>query len=130
MICDHASLGCSLLARTAGSLQLTWAHRYRHAVYRRNKVHDKWRYLYRALDSNGDTAEFWFSQRRNLTATKRLLRRTFKRHGRPKRIVIDSIQTNREAILSCDTAARLRERSRCCRKPIRSRQSAYLVGPE
>ena len=60
-------------------------------------------YLYRAIDSNGDTVEFWFSERRNLTAAKRFLRKALKRHGRPERIVIDGSQTNREAILSCDT---------------------------
>jgi hypothetical protein len=46
-------------------------------------------YLYRAIDSNGDTVEFWFSERRNLTAAKRFLRKALKRHGRPERIVID-----------------------------------------
>ena len=60
--------------------------------------------LYRAIDSNGDTVEFWFSERRNLTAAKRFLRKALKRHGRPERIVIDGSQTNREAILSCDAA--------------------------
>ena len=61
-------------------------------------------YLYRAIDSHGDTVEFWFSERRNLTAAKRFLRKALKRHGRPERIVIDGSQTNREAILSCDAA--------------------------
>ena len=70
--------------------------------------------------------EFWFSGRRNLTAAKRFLRKALKRHGRPERIVIDGSQTNREAILSCDTADRLQGRSRRDLKPIRIRQSAYL----
>ncbi|MBM6582797.1 DDE-type integrase/transposase/recombinase [Microvirga sp. BT689] len=48
------------------------------------------------------------------------------RHGRPERIVIDGSQTNREAILSCDTADRLQDRSRRTLKPIRVRQSRYL----
>jgi transposase-like protein len=82
--------------------------------------------LYRAIDSNGDTVEFWFSERRNLTAAKRFLRKALKRHGRPKRIVIDGSQTNREAILSCDTTDRLQDRSRREPKPIRVRQSRYL----
>ena len=82
--------------------------------------------LYRAIDSNGDTVEFWFSERRNLTAAKRFLRKALKRHGRPERIVIDGSQTNREAILSCDTTDRLQDRSRRKLKPIRIRQSAYL----
>jgi putative transposase len=90
------------------------------------KVRGRWLYLYRAIDSNGDTVEFLFSEKRNLTAAKRFLRKALKRHGRPERIVIDGSQTNREAILSCDTTDRLQDRSRRKLKPIRIRQSAYL----
>jgi len=90
------------------------------------KVRGQWRYLYRAIDSNGDTVEFWFSERRNLTAAKRFLRKALARHGRPERIVIDGSQTNREAILSCDAESRLQDRSRRRLKPIRIRQSQYL----
>ena len=87
----------------------------------------QWRYLYRGTDSNGDTVEFWFSERRNLTAAKRFLRNALKRHGRPERIVIDGSQTNREAILSCDTTNRLQGQTRRELKPIRIRQSQYLT---
>jgi transposase-like protein len=90
------------------------------------KVRGRWMYLYRAIDSDGDTIEFWFSERRNLTAAKRFLRMALKRHGRPERIVIDGSQTNHEAILSCDTENRLRDPSNCPLKPIGVRQSAYL----
>ena len=90
------------------------------------KVRGRWIYLYRAIDSNGDTVEFWFSERRDLIAAKQFLRKALKRHGRPERIVIDGSQTNREAILSCDTADRLQDRRRRDLKPIRIRQSAYL----
>ncbi|KLK90920.1 integrase [Microvirga vignae] len=90
------------------------------------KVRGEWKYLYRAIDSNGDTVEFWFSARRNLTAAKRFLRKALKRHGRPERIVIDGSQTNREVVLLCDTADRLQDRSRRELKPIQIRQSAYL----
>lgn len=90
------------------------------------KVRGRWMYLYRAIDSHGDTVEFWFSERRNLAAAKRFLSKALKRHGRPERIVIDGSQTNREAILSCDTADRLQERKRRDLTPIRIRQSAYL----
>ncbi len=90
------------------------------------KVRGQWRYLYRAIDSNGDTVEFWFSERRNLAAAKRFLNRALKRHGRPERIVIDGSQANREAILACDTESRLQDRSRRKLKPIRIRQSCYL----
>jgi transposase-like protein len=90
------------------------------------KVRGCWMYLYRSVDSSGDTVEFWFSELRNLTAAKRFLRKALKRHGRPDRIVIDGSQTNGEAILLCDAESRLQDRSRCQLKPIRIRQSRYL----
>jgi putative transposase len=90
------------------------------------KVRGRWVYLYRAIDSIGDTVEFWFSEQRNLTAAKRFLRKALKRHSRPKRIAIDGSQTNRRAIVSCDTADRLQDQSRREVKPIEIRQSAYL----
>jgi transposase-like protein len=90
------------------------------------KVRGQWKYLYRAIDSNGDTVEFWFSERRNLTAVKQFLSKALKRHGRPERVVIDGSQTNREANLSCDTTNRLQDRSRCKLRPIRIRRRASL----
>ena len=83
-------------------------------------------HFYRAIGSNSDTVEFWFSQRRNLVAAKRFLRKALKRHGHPKRIVIDGSQANREAVLSSDTTDRLRDRSNHKMKPIPIRQSRYL----
>ena len=44
----------------------------------------------------------------------------------PENVLIDSSQTNREAILSCDTEVRLQVRSRHELKPIRIRQGPYL----
>ncbi len=83
-------------------------------------------YLYRAIDGNGDTVEFWSSEHRNLTAAKRFLRKALRRHGRPDRIIIDGSHTNYEAILTCDAESHLRDRSSRWLKPIRIRQSAYL----
>jgi putative transposase len=83
-------------------------------------------YLYRAIDSAGDTVEFFFSEHRDLVAAKRFLRRAFQRHGRPERIVIDGSQTNREAIIACDGESRLRDHSQRELKPIRIRQTQYL----
>ncbi len=54
-------------------------------------------HLYRAIDSNGDTVEFWYSERRNLAAAKRYLRKALKRHGRPERIVIDGVKRRMQA---------------------------------
>src|SRR5437899_351761 len=62
------------------------------------KVRGQWMYLYRAIDSVGDTVEFFFSEHRDLAAARRFLRKALHRHGRPERIVIDGSQTNRDAI--------------------------------
>jgi transposase-like protein len=90
------------------------------------KVRGQWMCLYRAIDSVGDTVEFWFSEHRDLPAAKRFLRRALERHGRPCRIVVDGSQTNREAIISCDAENRLRDRSQRVSKAIRIRNSKYL----
>ncbi|SMH26477.1 IS6 family transposase [Mesorhizobium australicum] len=90
------------------------------------KVRGQWMYLYRAIDSVGDTVEFWFSEQRDLPSAKRFFRKTLARHGRPDRVVIDGSQTNHEAIVSCDTTNRLQDRSRRRLKPIEIRKSKYL----
>jgi putative transposase len=90
------------------------------------KVRSRWMYLYRAIDSVGDTVEFFFSEHRDLLAAKRFIRKTLRRHGRPDRIVIDGSQTNHEAITACDAESRLQDRSRRPLKPIRIRESQYL----
>lgn len=90
------------------------------------KVRGQWMHLYRAIDSVGDTVEFWFSEQRDLPAAKRFFRKALARHGRPDRVVIDGSQTNHEAIISCDTTNRLQDRSRRRLKPIKIHKSKYL----
>ena len=90
------------------------------------KARGQWMYLYRAIDSVGDTVEFWFSEQRDLPSAKRFFRKALARHGRPDRVVIDGSQTNQEAIVSCDITNRLQDRSRRRLKPIRIRKSKYL----
>ncbi|MFD1226515.1 IS6 family transposase [Pseudochrobactrum kiredjianiae] len=86
------------------------------------KIKGEWLYLYRAIDSNGDTVEFYFSKHRDLTAAKRFIRKALARHGRPVRITIDGSETNRIAILQCDGESRLRQAG----KPIAIRSSKYM----
>lgn len=57
-------------------------------------VRRQWPYLYRAIDNNGETVEFWSSEQSSPPAAKRYLREALKRHGRPERIMIDGSQTN------------------------------------
>jgi transposase-like protein len=90
------------------------------------KVRGTWMYLYRAIDSAGDTVDFWFSENRDLLAAKRFLRKALTHNGRPERIVVDGSQTNQEAIIACDAENRLRDRSPRVVVPIRIRRSQYL----
>lgn len=90
------------------------------------KVRGQWMYLYRAVDSVGDTVEFYFSEQRNLPAAKRFIRKALIRHGRPDRVVIDGSQTNQEAIVSCDATSRLQDGSGRRLQPVRIRRSQYL----
>lgn len=71
-------------------------------------------YLYSAIDGSGDTIEFWLSENHDLSAARRFFRKASARHGRPEPIVINDGHTNREAIISCDTISRLRDRT--CRR--------------
>jgi len=86
------------------------------------KVKGEWLYLYRAIDSNGDTVEFYFSKHRDLPAAKRFIRKALARHGRPARITLDGSETNRIAIVQCDAESRLSQTG----KPIAIRCSKYM----
>lgn len=86
------------------------------------RVKGQWMYLNRAIDKNGDTVEFYFSKERDLTVSKRFIRKALGRHGRPIRITIDGNQTNRTAIMQCDAEDRLKRSG----KPISIRSSKYL----
>ena len=91
------------------------------------KVRGRWMYFYRAIDSVGDTVEFLFSEHRDLAAAKRFFNKALSHHGRPDRVIIDGGQTNREAILSCDTTDRLKGGyGRSEQKIITIRSSKYL----
>lgn len=86
------------------------------------RVKGAWLYLYRAIDSNGDTVEFLFSKERDLKAAKRFIRKALARHGRPEKITIDGSQTNRTTIMQCDAENRLRQGG----KPITIRARKYM----
>lgn len=90
------------------------------------KVRGQWMYLYRAIDSAGDTVEFRFSEHRDLLAAKRFFRRALEHHGQPDRVVIDGSHTNHEAIVSCATTHRLQTNAKHSIKPVTIRQSQYL----
>jgi transposase-like protein len=88
------------------------------------KVRGKSMYLYRAIDKSGATAEFLFSQTRNLKDAKRFFHKAFDRHGLPTQVTIDGSQTNCEAARASHGAQRMLTRSQA--KPLIIRRSRYL----
>ncbi len=52
------------------------------------KVKGKWKYFYRAVDSNGDTIDFMLSAKRNRKAAKRFLKKALcSNHNQLPRVI-------------------------------------------
>jgi putative transposase len=64
------------------------------------KVRGCWKYLYRAVDRDGDTIDFLLTSRRDEAAARRFLERAINRHGEPEKITIDKSGANTAAINS------------------------------
>jgi transposase-like protein len=62
------------------------------------KVRGQWKYLYRAVDRDGDTVDFLFTAHRDRAAARRFLERAIGQHGEPETITIDKSGANTAAI--------------------------------
>ena len=58
------------------------------------KVKGKWHYLYRAVDTNGDTVDFMLSPRRDESAAKAFFTKSIGSNGIPEKITIDKSGAN------------------------------------
>ena len=58
------------------------------------KINGKWVYLYRAVDSCGNTIEFLLKKYRDAVAAKAFFRRAFKNNGMPGSVTIDKGGSN------------------------------------
>jgi putative transposase len=64
------------------------------------KARGRWRYLYRAVDRDGETVDFLLTAHRDEAAARRFLERAIERHGKPEKITIDKSGANTAAISS------------------------------
>ena len=62
------------------------------------KLNGKWIYLYRAVDSQGNTIDFLLRARRNKPAAKAFFKKAIKNNGRPKKTAIDKSGSNTAAL--------------------------------
>jgi putative transposase len=68
------------------------------------KVKGGWRYLYRAVDTYGETIDFLLTEHRDQEAALRFLKKALRRNGSPETITIDGSDANAAAIKSSKEA--------------------------
>jgi putative transposase len=62
------------------------------------RVKGEWRYLYRAVDTHGQTIDFLLTAHRDTEAALRFLKKAIRRGGVPEKITIDGSEANEAAI--------------------------------
>jgi putative transposase len=62
------------------------------------KVKGQWKYLYRAVDRDGQTIDFLLTAHRDKKAALRFLKKAIRQHGLPNKITIDKSGANTAAI--------------------------------
>jgi putative transposase len=62
------------------------------------KIKGEWRYLYRAVDKQGQTIDFLLTEQRDQEAALRFLQKAIRRNGVPEKITIDGSDANEAAI--------------------------------
>ena len=81
------------------------------------KVRGEWRYLYRAVDKEGNTVDFLLRARRDKAAAQRYFEKSIQQNGAPETVAIDKSGANLAALHAVNA-----ERD----TPIKIRQVKYL----
>ena len=80
-------------------------------------ISGQWKYLYRAVDTEGQTIDFLLSDKRDAAAARRFLEQAIDLHGVPRKITIDKSGANKAAVIGM--AAEMDQ-------PVELRQIKYL----
>lgn len=86
------------------------------------KANGKWTYLYRAVDRDGQTLDFLLSERRSLSAARRVFKRAIAVNGVPHRGVIDKSGANLASLQPVNVILKFNDGGRL----IEIRQIRYL----
>lgn len=81
------------------------------------RVKGEWRYLYRAVDKDGNTIDFQLRAHRDKTAAQRYFEKSIAQNGAPETVTIDNSRANLAALEAINADRET---------PIRIRQSKYL----
>src|SRR5271167_809972 len=97
------------------------------------KINGKLRYLWRAVDHEGEVLETVVTSKRNKAAALKLLKRIMKKYGRPRTIVTDGLRAYSAAMREVGNAdrqevgGRLNNRAENSHQPFRRRESHATV---
>ena len=80
------------------------------------KVSGQWKYLYRAVDRDGETVDFLLTAKRDLAAARRFLERAITLHDMPEKITIDKSGAN-TAVWRFVSLGIPVDRNQCSRSP-------------
>ncbi|MDE9472924.1 IS6 family transposase [Xenorhabdus bovienii] len=83
------------------------------------KVKGQWKYLYRAVDTTGQTIDFLLTAKRDAPAALRFFHKAIRHHGEPEVVTIDKSGANKAALASLNAGKPKKNR-------IKIRQSKYL----
>jgi len=64
------------------------------------KVNGQWKYLYRAVDKEGNTIDYLLTAKRDMKAAKRFFTKAIKRNGHPELVNVDKSGSNKAALNS------------------------------
>jgi len=62
------------------------------------RVNKQWKYLYRAVDKEGNTIDYLLRAKRDMKAAKRIFTKAIKRNGQPELVNIDKSGSNKTAL--------------------------------
>ncbi|WP_258087455.1 IS6 family transposase, partial [Xenorhabdus bovienii] len=62
------------------------------------KIKGQWRYLYRAVDSDGNTVDFLLTAHRDKEAALRFFKKAIRQHGQPDGVTMDKSGANKAAV--------------------------------
>lgn len=76
------------------------------------RVRGHWKYLFRAVDTDGHAIDFLLTAKRDATATLRFFRKAIRHHGKPKVVTIDKSGANTAALATLNASKPADERVR------------------